>query len=103
MPEKTTVKKRQSLVNRFLKDLMDTQKPVSVYLVSGFQLKGQIVEFDEGSVLFKSKDVHQLVMRSAVATMYPLSRSRDGHGEWWQTYAPAAAEDQSATTKVASA
>ena len=75
-----------TLAEAFLGDARDTGRQVSVYLVNGFQLKGVITEFDEEAVLFKHKDVHQLVMRSAIAAMYPLSSSKQGSEEWWQAY-----------------
>ena len=78
----------QSLADRLLKEWRDSRRPVSIYLVSGFQLKGEIVEFDGGTILFKLKDAHQLVMRSAVASMYPLPESRGKADDWWRPYAP---------------
>ncbi len=85
MTERTT-KEIITLANRFLKDVRDTHQPVSMYLVSGFQLKGEVVEFDEETILFKHKNGHQLVMRSAVAVMYPLPKSKAESDEWWQNY-----------------
>ena len=86
MPGSTT------LADRFLEDARDAVLLVSVYLVSGFQLKGNVVEFDKESILFIHKSVHQLVMRSAVASMYPSARSKDGADEWWQAYVSAAVD-----------
>lgn len=40
--------------DRFLEDARDTHQRVSVYLVNGFQLKGEVVTFDEDTILFKS-------------------------------------------------
>ena len=81
--------KGAKLADRLLTELRDTQQDASLYLVNGFQMKGEVVEFDDESVLFKHKDVHQLVMRSAVASMYPLSRTSQGEDEWWRALAPA--------------
>ena len=77
-----------TLTDRFLIDMRDSQSTISVYLVSGFQLKGEVVQADSDAILFSHRGVHQLVMRSAVATMYPVrQRGQDG-GEWWQGYLP---------------
>ena len=57
-----------------------------MYLVNGFQLKGEIVAFDEETILFNHKNVHQLVMRSGVASMYPIPSSRQGANDWWRGY-----------------
>lgn len=81
-----TTKETTTLANRFLKDARDTHQPVSLYLISGYQLKGEVVEFDEETILFKRKDGHQLVMRSAVVVMYPLVRSKGGADEWWRNF-----------------
>ena len=35
-----------SIMDRFLEDSRATGRQVSLYLVSGYQLKGQVVEFD---------------------------------------------------------
>ena len=73
----------ETLADRFLQDSRDSRRQVSVYLVSGFQLKGEVVEFDASSILFKNRDVHQLVMRSAVANMYPLPGPKGKADDWW--------------------
>ena len=78
-----------TLVDRFLVDMRDSHTTISVYLVGGFQLKGEVVQVDSDSILFNHRGVHQLVMRSAVATMYPVKeRSQDG-SEWWGGYVSA--------------
>ena len=82
----TSHEERGTLADRFLRDLRETGRRVSVYLVNGFQLKGEIVELDEEAILFKLKDAHQLVMRSAVAGMYPLPSSQGQTEEWWREY-----------------
>ena len=79
-------KETATIADRFLKDTHDSHKPVSLYLVNGFQLKGEIQEFDEETILFKHKGVHQLIMRSAVAGMYLLPDPKGGTVEWWREY-----------------
>ena len=81
------------LADRFLKDARDAGQPVSMYLVSGFQLKGEIVEFDEAAILFRHKGMHQLVMRPAVANMYRLPSSRGDADRWWKSLVSSAAEE----------
>ena len=92
MPE-TENNEQGTLAHRLLTEMRDTRRAVSLYLVNGFQLKGEILEFDGETILFKLKGAHQLVMRSAVATMYPLPGSSQESGdEWWRAYAPEGAE-----------
>ena len=79
----------QTLVDRFLIDMRDSQSTISIYLVSGFQLKGEVVQADSRAILFSHRGVHQLVMRSAVATMHPVRQHGQDGGEWWRSYLPA--------------
>ena len=85
----TSGKKGAKLADSFFAQLRDSRQAVSLYLVNGFQMKGEVVEFDDESVLFRHKGVHQLVMRSAVASMYPISKSSQGEDEWWRALTPA--------------
>ena len=75
-----------NLVERLLSDMRESQQTMSVYLVNGFQLKGTVLSFDQEAILFKVKDAHQLVMRSGVVSMYPVSSSNGSHKEWWHSY-----------------
>ncbi len=80
--------------DRFFEDARDSHERVSVYLVNGFQLKGEVVSFDEETILFKRIRTgracghvgYQLVKRSAVAVMYPLLKSESQAEEWWHHY-----------------
>ena len=75
-----------SLADRFLRDARDAHRSVSIYLVNGFQLKGEIVDADKDTILFKHKDVHQLIMRTAVASMYPVPDRNGPTDGWWSEY-----------------
>lgn len=82
-----------SLADKLLQDVRDSRRSISIYLVSGFQLKGEIVDFDEETILINHKNVHQLVMRSGVASMYPLPGSKAGAEEWWRDHVPPSVEE----------
>ena len=82
-----------TLVDRFIRNAHESRQLVSVYLVNGFQLKGQIVEYDEETILFKHKDIHQLIMRAAVASMYPVPNSKKDAAEWWRNYLSTGTEE----------
>ena len=86
--QETKTGNRPTIADRFLRDARDHHIAVSLYLMSGFQLKGRIVDFDHEAVLFSHKDAHQLVMRSAIASMYPLTGSKREVRDWWLPYAP---------------
>ena len=76
----------RSLAERFLSEARASRRGISLYLLSGFQLKGEVVEVDSDTILFKHRGVHQLVMRSAVATMYPVPTSNQANDDWWRHY-----------------
>ena len=73
----------KTIADRFLKDALDSHRTASIYLTSGFQLKGEIVGFDREAILFNHKNVHQLVMRTAVATMALVPDSTQSTPGWW--------------------
>ena len=62
--------KGQSLQDPFLNALRRERVPVSVYLVNGIKLQGQVESFDQYVVLLKST-VIQMVYKHAISTIMP--------------------------------
>lgn len=62
--------KSQSLQDPFLNALRREKIPVSIYLVSGIKLQGQIESFDQFVVLLKN-NVSQMVYKHAISTVVP--------------------------------
>ena len=62
--------KGQSLQDPFLNALRKERVPVSIYLVNGSKLQGQIDSFDQFVVLFKNS-VSQMVYKHAISTVVP--------------------------------
>ncbi|MFC3107294.1 RNA chaperone Hfq [Undibacterium arcticum] len=62
--------KGQSLQDPFLDALRKAQIPVSMFLVNGIKLQGQIEHFDQYVVLLKS-NVTQMVYKHAISTVVP--------------------------------
>ena len=83
-----------TLAERMLEEARDSHGTMSLYLVSGFQLKGEVLGFDDEAILFHHRNAHQLVMRSAVASMYPLPDSKQHDSEWWREYAATGVESE---------
>ena len=82
--------KGQMLQEPFLNALRRDRIPVSVYLVNGIKLQGQIESFDQFVVLLKSA-VSQMVYKHAISTIVPSRQVRlQLEGE-----EPAAQEDES--------
>jgi host factor-I protein len=74
--------KGQSLQDPFLNALRKERVPVSIYLVNGIKLQGQIDSFDQFVVLLKNS-VSQMVYKHAISTVVPARNVRlaeDGSG-----------------------
>jgi host factor-I protein len=62
--------KGQMLQDPFLNTLRKEHVPVSIYLVNGIKLQGQIESFDQYVVLLKNT-VTQMVYKHAISTVVP--------------------------------
>jgi len=62
--------KGQSLQEPFLNALRKERVPVSIYLVNGIKLQGQVESFDQFVVLLKNT-VSQMVYKHAISTIVP--------------------------------
>ncbi|MDE2070428.1 MAG: RNA chaperone Hfq [Gammaproteobacteria bacterium] len=62
--------KGQSLQEPFLNTLRRDKIPVSIYLINGIKLQGQIESFDQFVILLKNS-VSQMVYKHAVSTVVP--------------------------------
>jgi host factor-I protein len=63
--------KGQTLQDPFLNTLRKERVPVSIYLVNGIKLQGQIESFDQFVILLKNA-VSQMVYKHAVSTIVPV-------------------------------
>lgn len=62
--------KGQTLQEPFLNILRKERVPVSIFLVNGIKLQGQIESFDQFVVLLKNS-VSQMVYKHAISTVVP--------------------------------
>lgn len=62
--------KGQSLQDPFLNVLRKERVPVSIYLVNGIKLQGQVESFDQFVILLKNT-VSQMVYKHAISTVVP--------------------------------
>src|SRR6516162_8910346 len=67
--------KGQSLQDPFLNALRKERVPVSIYLVNGIKLQGQIDSFDQFVVLLRNS-VSQMVYKHAISTVVPARNVR---------------------------
>lgn len=71
--------KGQSLQDPFLNALRKDRIPVSIFLVNGIKLQGQIESFDQYVVLLKNT-VSQMVYKHAISTVVPTRNPRTEGG-----------------------
>lgn len=64
------MKKGEGLQDPFLNTLRKEKVPVSVFLVNGIKLQGQIEAFDQYVVVLKNA-VSQMVYKHAISTVVP--------------------------------
>ncbi len=67
--------KGHTLQDPFLNALRRERIPVSIYLVNGIKLQGQIESFDQFVILLKNT-VNQLVYKHAISTIVPTRSVR---------------------------
>lgn len=77
--------KGHTLQDPFLNTLRKDRVPVSIYLVNGIKLQGQVESFDQFVILLKNS-VSQLVYKHAISTIVParnikLPRADDDGGD----------------------
>lgn len=58
-----------NLQEQFLDKLQQEQKPVTIVVVNGFQLRGRIVGHDQFTLLVDVDGQQQLVYKSAISTV----------------------------------
>lgn len=78
--------KGQSLQDPYLNALRRERIPVSIYLVNGIKLQGQIESFDQFVILLKNT-VSQMVYKHAISTIVP-ARSINHNNANHQTTVP---------------
>lgn len=67
--------KGHTLQDPFLNALRKERIPVSIYLVSGIKLQGQIESFDQFVIVLKNA-VNQMVYKHAISTVVPARTVR---------------------------
>lgn len=67
--------KGHSLQDPYLNTLRKERIPVSVYLVNGIKLQGQIESFDQFVILLRNS-VSQMVYKHAISTVVPSRNVR---------------------------
>lgn len=71
--------KGQQLQDPFLNALRKEHVPVSIYLVNGIKLQGQVESFDQYVVLLRNSSVTQMVYKHAISTIVPARAVNISH------------------------
>jgi len=72
--------KSQNLQEPFLNALRKERVPVSIFLVNGIKLQGQIESFDQFVILLKNT-ISQIVYKHAISTIVPARNVNLGEEE----------------------
>ncbi|MFZ4454234.1 RNA chaperone Hfq [Salibacterium aidingense] len=65
------MKQPVNIQDQFLNTLRREKIPVTVFLLNGFQLRGQVKAFDNFTVVLDSDGKQQLVYKHAISTFAP--------------------------------
>ncbi|PLT34116.1 RNA chaperone Hfq [Bacillus sp. V5-8f] len=65
------MKQSVNIQDQFLNQLRKDGTYCTVFLLNGFQIRGQIKGFDNFTVLFESEGKQQLVFKHAISTFAP--------------------------------
>ncbi|CAH0346094.1 MULTISPECIES: RNA chaperone Hfq [unclassified Bacillus (in: firmicutes)] len=65
------MKQSVNIQDQFLNQLRKDGTYVTVFLLNGFQIRGQIKGFDNFTVLFETEGKQQLVFKHAISTFAP--------------------------------
>lgn len=66
------MKQSVNIQDQFLNQLRKDGTSVTVFLISGYQIRGVVKGFDNFTVLFESEGKQQLVYKHAISTFSPL-------------------------------
>lgn len=61
-----------NIQDHFLNQIRKESIPVIIYLVNGFQIRGQVKGFDNFTIVVESEGKQQLVYKHAISTFTPL-------------------------------
>ncbi len=65
-------KQQINLQDYFLNQVRKEGIPITIYLVNGFQLKGNLRGFDNFTVILDSDGKQQMVYKHAISTIMPI-------------------------------
>jgi host factor-I protein len=61
-----------NIQDTFLNQVRKERVPVTVYLVNGFQIRGNIRAFDNFTIILESEGKQQMIYKHAISTFTPV-------------------------------
>jgi len=68
------MKPQLNLQDNILNEVRKKNIPVIVYLINGFQLKGEVIGFDNFTIILSSDNKEQLIYKHAISTILPQEK-----------------------------
>lgn len=65
-------KQQANIQDTFLNHVRKEKIPVIVYLVNGFQIRGQVRAFDNFTIVVEAEGKQQMIYKHAVSTFIPI-------------------------------
>lgn len=65
-------KQQVNIQDTFLNHVRKEKIPVIVYLVNGFQIRGQVRAFDNFTIVVEAEGKQQMIYKHAVSTFIPI-------------------------------
>lgn len=63
---------RPPMQDIFLNEVRKSRSPVTVYLTNGVKIKGNLIGFDDYTILLAHEDKQQLIYKTSVSTVHPI-------------------------------
>ena len=70
------MQKTNNLQEIFLTQVRRDRRPVTIFLMNGFQMRGIVTGFDAFVILLQSDGKQQMIYKHAVSTMTPMTPVR---------------------------
>jgi host factor-I protein len=70
--ETSMTKQPVNIQDTFLNQIRKERIPVTVYLVNGFQIRGNVRAFDNFTIVLESEGKQQMIYKHAISTFTPL-------------------------------
>ena len=67
------MQKTNNLQEIFLTQVRRDRRPVTIFLMNGFQMRGIVTGFDAFVILLQSDGKQQMIYKHAISTIAPLS------------------------------